>query len=107
MGNAKQENAGDRNLLVVVCVVVASAALVSITTSWICGYVVEGFASSKTMVMLITDAGIKSDDAKLERQLSTATMALKTCRDLAMALAVGCGMVGVAVGYRIFRRRSV
>ena len=107
MGNAKPENAGDRNLLVVVCVVVASAALVSVTTSWICSYVLDGFASSQTMVMLITDAGLKSDDAKLERQLSSATTALKNCRDLAMALAVGCGMVGIAVGYRIFRRRSV
>jgi len=58
------------------------------------------------MVLLITDAGLKSDDVKLEKQLSSATLALRTCRDLAMSLAVGCGMVGVAVGFRIWRGRG-
>lgn len=92
--------------MVVVCVVVASAAVVALTTSWVCSYVLDGFASSDTMVLLITDAGLKSDDKKLEGQLTMATVALRTCRDLAMALAVGCGMVGVAAGWRVFGRRS-
>ena len=107
MRNDEQKANGDRNLLVVVCVVVASAAIVAVTTSWICSYVLDGFASSNTMVLLITDAGLKSDDKKLEGQLTTATIALRTCRDLAMALAVGCGIVGLAAGWRVFRRRAV
>lgn len=107
MRNEEQKRNGDRNLLVVVVVVVASAAVVALTTSWVCSYVLDGFASSETMVLLITDAGLKSDDKKLEGQLTTATIALRTCRDLAMALAVGCGMVGVAAGWRVFGRRSV
>ena len=106
MRNEEQKGNGDRNLLVVVCIVVASAAVVAVTSSWICSYVIDGFASSDTMVLLITDAGLKSDDAKLERQLSTATLALRSCRDLAMALAVGCGIVGGAVGFRIWRGRG-
>jgi hypothetical protein len=106
MRNEEQKRNGDRNLLVVVCVVVVSAAVVAVTTSWICSYVLDGFASSETMVLLITDAGLKSDDQKLEGQLTTATIALRTCRDLAMALAVGCGMVGAAAGWRVFGRRS-
>jgi hypothetical protein len=106
MRNEEQKRNGDRNLLVVVCVVVVSAAVVAVTTSWICSYVLDGFASSETMVLLITDAGLKSDDAKLDRQLTTATLALRTCRDLGMALAVGCAMVGVAVGFRIWRGRG-
>lgn len=106
MRNEEQKGNGDRNLLVVVCVVVASAAVVAVTTSWICSYVLDGFASSETMVLLITDAGLKSDDAKLERQLTTATLALRTCRDLGMALAIGCAMVGGAVGFRIWRGRG-
>jgi hypothetical protein len=52
------------------------------------------------MVMLITDAGTKSDDAGLERQLTSATLGLKACRDLGWALAVGCLGVGVAVFLR-------
>jgi hypothetical protein len=107
MRNNEQKVNGDRNLLVVVCVVVASAAIVAVTTSWICSYVLDGFASSNTMVLLITDAGLKSDDKNFEAQLTTATIALRTCRDLAMALAVGCGMVGAAAGWRVFRRRAV
>lgn len=107
MRNEEQKRNGDRNLLVVVLVVVASAAVVAVTTSWICSYVLDGFASSNTMVLLITDAGLKSDDAKLERQLTTATVALRNCRDLAMALAVGCGIVGLAAGWRGYRRRAV
>jgi hypothetical protein len=106
MRNEEQKGNGDRNLLVVVCVVVVSAAVVAVTTSWICSYVLDGFASSDTMVLLITDAGLKSDDEKLGRQLSSATLALRSCRDLALALAVGCGMVGGAVGFRIWRGRG-
>ena len=58
------------------------------------------------MVMLITDAGTKSDDKNLERNLSAATMGLQACRDLGLALAVGCLGVGVAVLTRIFRKRA-
>lgn len=106
MRNEERNGNVDRNLLVVVCVVVASAAVVALATSWVCSYVLDGFASSETMVLLITDAGLKSDDKKLESQLTTATIALRTCRDLAMALAVGCAMVGGAAGWRVFGRRS-
>jgi hypothetical protein len=54
----------------------------------------------------VTDAGLKSDSADLERNMSTATMALKSVRDLGWALAVGCLGVGVAVFLRS-RRQNV
>lgn len=58
------------------------------------------------MVMLITDAGTKSDDKNLERNLSAATLGLQACRDLGLALAVGCLGVGVAVSVRIWKQRA-
>jgi len=57
------------------------------------------------MVLLITDAGLKSDDLKLEGQLSSATMALQAVRDVAYALGFGALGVGVAVFIR-FRRSA-
>jgi hypothetical protein len=57
------------------------------------------------MALLITDAGIKSDDANLERQLSSATLALKMVRDIGWALGVGTMAVGVSVFIR-YRRPS-
>lgn len=58
------------------------------------------------MALPITDAGTKSDDAGLERQLTSATMGLKACRDLSLALAIGCFGTAVAVGIRIWRQKA-
>ena len=74
-------------------------------SAYICDFVLRSFQDTNAMVMLITDAGTKSDDKNLEKNLSAATMALKTCRDLGWALSVGCLGVGVAVFLR-FRREN-
>jgi len=69
-------------------------------------YVLSSFQNTNAMVMLITDAGTKSDDKNLERQLTTATLGLQACRDLGLALAIGCLGTAVAVGIRIWRQRA-
>jgi hypothetical protein len=56
--------------------------------------------------MIVTDAGLKSDSADLERNMSTATLALRSVRDLGWALAVGCLGVGVAVFLRSRRQNA-
>jgi hypothetical protein len=56
--------------------------------------------------MIVTDAGLKSDSADLERNMSTATLALKSVRDLGWALAVGCLGVGMAVFLRSRRQKA-
>ena len=71
-------------------IITLACALAAFATYWICDYVVEGFSDSNTMALLITDAGVKSDDKKLQGQLTSATIALKTCRDLGLALCIGC-----------------
>ena len=77
----------------------------AVSVAFITDHILSSFANSSTMALLITDAGTKSDDANLERQLTSATMGLKACRDLGWALAVGCLGVGVAVFLR-FRRAN-
>ena len=78
----------------------------AVSVAIITDHILSSFAESSTMALLITDAGtIKSDDANLERQLTSATMGLRACRDLGWALAVGCLGVGVAVFLR-FRRAN-
>ena len=94
---------GDANLLLAVASLVIVSALTAGACAWISGYVLSSFQDSQTMVLLITDAGLKSDDARLEGQLSSATLALQSVRDLGYALGFGALMVGVAVVVR-FRR---
>jgi len=81
------------------------SAVGAFSVAYIADHILSSFANSSTMALLITDAGTKSDDANLERQLTSATMGLKACRDLGWALAVGCLGVGVAVFLR-FRRAN-
>jgi hypothetical protein len=96
----------DRNLgLAVIGLLIASGAA-SLFTAWIACYVLESFASSQTMALLITDAGVRSDDARLEGQLTDATKALIACRDVATALGVGCGGVGLALVWRRVKRKA-
>ena len=81
------------------------SAVGAFSVAYISSYILDSFQNTTAMVMLITDAGTKSDDANLERQLSVATLGLKACRDLGWALAVGCLGVGIAVFLR-FRRQN-
>jgi hypothetical protein len=81
------------------------SAVGAVSVAFITDHILSSFKDSNTMALLITDAGTKSDDANLERQLTTATLGLKACRDLGWALAVGCLGVGVAVFLR-FRRQN-
>lgn len=96
---------GDDNLLLAVASLVIVSALTAGACAWISGYVLSSFQDSNTMVLLITDAGLKSDDANLERQLSSATLALQSVRDLGYALGFGALMVGVAVFIRYRRAK--
>lgn len=105
MPPGKENPSGDKNLLLAVIGLVVAALVAAAASAYICDFVLRSFQDTNAMVMLITDAGTKSDDKNLERNLSAATLALKTCRDLGWALSVGCLGVGVAVFLR-FRRQN-
>ena len=82
MPPAKQSPSGDNNLLLAVALLVVAALLAAAASAFICDFVLRSFEDTQAMVLLITDAGTKSDDKNLERNLSSATLALKACRDL-------------------------
>jgi hypothetical protein len=101
-----QPSGSEANLLWATVGLIACALVTAAAVAFISNYILNSFQDTNAMVMLITDAGTKSDDKNLEKNLSAATMALKTCRDLGLALAVGCFGVGVATSIRLWRRRA-
>jgi hypothetical protein len=105
MAKAKQES-GSANLLLAVVLLTGFAGLSAFASAYIAGYVLDQLQSTDALVMIVTDAGLKSDSADLERNMSTATLALRCVRDLGWALAVGCFGVGVAVFLRSRRQKA-
>jgi len=100
------KESGSGNLLMAVVLLTGFAGLSALSSAYIAGYVLDQLQSTDALVMIVTDAGLKSDSADLERNMSTATMALKSVRDLGWALAVGCLGVGVAVFLRSRRQKA-
>lgn len=102
----KESPSEGNNLLYAVGLLVIAAFVSAACSAFICDFVLRSFQDSQSMVLLITDAGTKSDDKNLERNLTSATLALKSCRDLGWALSVGCLGVGVAVFLRLRRQNA-
>jgi hypothetical protein len=98
--------ASESNMMWAMVALLICSAVGAFSVAYIADYILSSFQSTNAMVMLITDAGTKSDDANLERQLTSATLGLKACRDLGWALAVGCLGVGVAVFLRFRRQKA-
>jgi len=106
MAKPSDPSASEGNLLLAVCLLVAFAGLASVATAYTAGFVLDQLQSTDALVMLVTDGGIKSDSQSLERNLSSATLALQSVRDLGLALSFGCLAVAVAVGFRVWRGRQ-
>ena len=100
------KESGSGNLLMAVILLTGFAGLSALSSAYIAGYVLDTLQSRDALVMIVTDAGIKSDSASVEQGLSSATMALKSVRDLGWALAVGCLGVGMAVFLRSRRQTA-
>jgi hypothetical protein len=88
-------------IAILVCSFIASAS-----TAYICQYVLDSFQDSHAMAMLITDAGVLSDDKNLEGNLSSATQGLRVAKDFGLALTIGVVGVGLAVLIRIRRQTA-
>jgi len=108
MQSDQQKGSVDTNLLWAVSILTVAAGMSALGSAWICDTVLSAFGNSQTMALIIVDGGkeLKSDDANLERQLSTATVALQTIRDFGWALALGClGVLG-AVLFRLWKQKA-
>lgn len=106
MRKAKPRESGSANLLLAVCLLTAFAGLSAFASAYIAGFVLDQLQSTDALVMIVTDGGLKSDSKDLERNMSVATLALRSVRDLGWALAVGCLGVGVAVFLRSRRQNA-
>ena len=105
MRRAKAKVKGVDNLLLAVCLLTAFAGLTAFASAFVAGYVLDQLQSTEALALIVTDGVLKSDSKDLEQNISAATLALKSVRDLGWALAVGCIGVGVAVFIR-FRRQN-
>ena len=106
MPKESPQKSGDNNLIISAGIILVISAICSVYTAWVVNEVLNAFSSTEAMVMLITDSGIKSDDLKTERQLSEATIALQTSRDIALALVVASLMMGLALAWRLFGQKG-
>jgi hypothetical protein len=98
MANAEHHN---HNLRLAVIGCVAVSMICALTVYLTADFILASFRSTDAMVMLITDAGLRSDDKNLERNLSSATLALATCRDVCLALFLGCCLIGGAMAVKL------
>jgi len=98
MANAEHQTHNLR-LAVVGCVVVSM--ICALTVYLTADFILASFRQTDALVLLITDAGLRSDDKTLERNLSSATLALATCRDVCLALFLGCCLVGGALAVKL------
>ena len=104
MASDQPNGNADTNLLWAVTILTVAAGMSALGSAWICESVLSAFGNSQTMALIIVDGGksLKSDDAQLERQLSTATLALQTIRDFGWCLGMGClGVLG-AVCWKVW-----
>jgi hypothetical protein len=101
-----QPSASEGNLVIAVCLLVTFAGVAAFTSAWTAGFVLDQLQNTEAMAMIVTDGGkIKSDSLSLEQNLSSATLALQSVRDLGLALSFGCLGVALAVGIRVWRGR--
>ena len=106
MANPKVKQSGEGNLLLAVTLLTAFAGVSALASAYIAGYVLDQLQSTDALVMIVTDGGLKSDSKDLERNMSVATLALRSVRDLGWALSIGCLGVGVAVFIRSRRPKA-
>jgi len=105
MARKSDQQSADDNLVIVVCFLTLFAGLSAFSSAYIAGVVLDTLQSRDALVMIVTDAGIKSDSISVEQGLSSATTALLAVRDLGMALSIGCLGIGLALGIRQYKAK--
>jgi len=105
--DTKKVGHGDANLIWAVVGLLGISLLAAGFTAWSCDYVLSSFQDSNTMALLITDAGVKSDDKNLEGNLTTATNTLRYLKDIGLAVVVGGTGIAFTLLLRHYRNKSV
>jgi len=95
------------NLLWAVVLLTSAAGATALASAYTASYVLDTMHSTDALVLLVVDGDkLRSDSESLERNMSSATLALQSVRDFGMALAFGCVAVAVAVGVRVWKGRQ-
>lgn len=97
------------NLLTAVVGCCLLSGLCALTVYATAEQILRSIQDANVMALLITDQPgqtFVADDKALAENLNQAKSALLTCRDIALALAVGTLMVGGAIFWRLFTRAS-
>jgi hypothetical protein len=95
------------NLLSAVVGCCILSGLCSLTVYATAEHILCSIQSANVMALLITQEPgqtFVADDQALANNLNQAKSALLTCRDIALALAVGTLMVGMAILWRLFTK---
>ena len=100
-----RDESAEYNLLMAIGVTAIVSILCSMATAYLIQGTLDAFSSSHAMVGLITDQGLVFDDKNTEKQLSSATLALKSTRDIALAVGFGSIMVVGGLAYRVVKLR--
>ena len=94
------------NLLWAVILLTLAAGATATASAYTASFVLDTMHSTDALVLLVVDGDkFKSDSQSLERNLSSATLALQSVRELGLALSFGCLAVALAVGIRLWRGR--
>jgi hypothetical protein len=107
MAKPPARSASEANLTLAVLILTVVAGVTALSCAVTSSFVLDQLHNTEALALIVVDgSSIKSDSASLERNLSWATLALKSVRDLGWALAVGCLGVGVAVFLRSRRQNA-
>jgi hypothetical protein len=96
----------ERNLLWSVGIILLMSCICAIYTAYIIQMTLDSLGSSKTMALIIVDGGksFKSDDATLEHDLNSATLALRVSIEIAYAMAVSSLVMATGLIIRIVKK---
>jgi len=101
---ANEQRGSNSNLVAVVAIVLLISALCAGYTAFIISNTLTAFADSNSMALLITDGNrIVSDDGKLGRQLTEATIALQNSCDVALALVASSLIIGGSLIFKMWK----
>lgn len=96
----------ESNLLWAVVLLTIGAGATSMASAYTASYVLDTMHSTDALVLLVVDGDkLRSDSASLERNMSSATLALQSVRDLGMALSLSCLAVAIAVCFRAWKNK--
>lgn len=94
------------NLLLAVIGCVIIAALCAVTVYLTADFILKSYQDSNAQALLITGDKIIADDKNLEAKLNSAQLALQTCKEISLALALSCVVIAGSVLYRGLKARS-